>query len=195
MVATHRRKMPEDNPSYSADPVRLGFAHIMSRVDFRVKNDKAADILKVTRIKLEEINKTGAFKIAPAPVLSGSDRTDDYISSWTDVSNKDVFIANINVEIPENRTGSLFPDNNALLMIPQPDNKEIIMEITYEQWDDGKMFDGHTLTAMTPIGGWESGKVYTYTITIEEMTREIYVTVSVKDWQSGGTSDITVPES
>lgn len=166
----------------------------MSRIDFQVKNDKAADILKVTRIKLERINKTGTFRIAPAPISSGSDRTDDYIFSC-DISNNGTLTANILAEIPENKTGSLFPDDNALFMIPQPDNKEIIMEITYEQWDDGEKFEEHTLTAETPIGGWEQGKIYTYGITIKEMTKEIYVTVSVKDWQSGGTPGITVPES
>lgn len=194
MVATHRRKMPEDNPSYSALPVKFGFFHILSRVNFQVKNDKAADILKVTQIKLKGINRTGTFSIAPASLLSGCEQTDDYDSSWTGISNKDTFTANILVNIRETETGSLFPDDNALFMIPQPDNKDIIMEITYEQWDDGEMFEEHTLTAVTPIGGWEWGKMYTYTINIEEITREIYVTVSVKDWQSKGPSDITVPE-
>lgn len=193
MVATHRR-MYKDNRTSSSLPVRFGFFHILSRIDFQVKNDKAADILRVTRIKLKEINRTGTFSVVPAPLSAGSEQTDDYDASWTGISNKGTLTANILVDVPENGSRSLFPDDNALFMIPQPDNKEIIMEITYELWDDGVKFEEHALTATTPIGGWEWGKMYTYALGIEEITREIYVTVSVKDWQSGTPSGIKVPE-
>lgn len=196
MMATHRRKMPEDNPSYSADPVRLKFFHILSRIDFKVKNDKAADYVKVTQIKLIGVNKTSSFSIIPAPLSSGSGQTDDYISSWTGISNKGTLTANIDVNITEDETGFLFPDDNALFMIPQPDNNDVVMEITYEQWDDGAKFEEHTLTATAPIGGWESGKVYTYSLAVSETSQETYLTVSVKNWQGlNNSSGITVPEN
>ena len=192
MVATHRRLY--NDISSPATPVTLKFSHIMSRIDFVLKNDMAADFVRVKEIKLEGINSKGSFTILPAPIISGA-QTDDYSSSWTDISNKVNLNAKILVDIPENKTGSLFPDNNALFMIPQPDNKDVMMEISYELWDDGEKFEEHTLTATTPIGGWESGKVYTYSITISEITKEIYLTVSVKPWHPEKNAGIVVPES
>lgn len=193
MVATHRRYYDE-NVSGSASPISLSFHHIMSRIDFQLKNDKAADIVRVTQIKLEGVNMKGDFSIEPASLLSGSDRTDDYTGGkWTNVSNKGTLTADISVDVPENKTGSLFPDEDALFIVPQPGNTGVTMHITYELWDDGKKFEEHTLTADAPIGGWKLGNIYTYSMTISEITKEIELTVSVKNWQTPKPSGIEVP--
>lgn len=194
LMATHRR-MYKDEASSPATPVRLSFFHILSRVNFMLKDDKAADIVRVTKIELEGVNHTGTFTITPAPLLSGSGQTDDYTLFWTGISNKGTLTANISVDVPENKTCPLFPDNNALFVIPQPDNQGVIMKITYTLIDAGTKDEELTLTAETPIGGWETGKVYTYSMTVSEITKEIYLTVSVKDWQTANYPDITVPES
>lgn len=193
LVATHRRMYQED-PQSRAEPATLRFRHILSRINFNVKNEGAADKVKVTKIVLEGINKKGTFSIIPAPILSGS-QTDDYTFSWSDISNKGNLTANINVEIPEDELRPLFPDDNALLMIPQRDNQEVIMNITYTLYDANAQAEELTLTAQTPIGGWESGKEYNYSITITEITEDLLITVSVKDWQTPVASDLTVPES
>lgn len=194
MAATHRRKYQEYTSSPA--PVSLGFFHILSRVNFQVKNDGAADRIKVTQIKLEGVNKTGTFTIAPAPLLPGSGQSDDYVSSWTGISNPGTINANnISVEIPEDEERPLFPDNNALLVIPQPDNHGVIMSITYTRYDEGNDDETLTLTAETPIGGWEYGKVYTYSFSISEITTDIYLTVNVKPWQTPTATGINVPES
>lgn len=195
MVATHRRKVPEDNPSYSAAPVRFGFFHLLSRVNFQVKNDGAADRVRVTEIKLEGVDKTGTFTITPAPLSSGSEQTDDYVSFWDGISDNGSITANIRVDIPEDEERPLFPDDNALFVIPQPQNKGVIMRITYTLIDAGADDEELTLTAETPIGGWEYGKVYTYSLFIEEITKEIELTVSVKNWQAPKPTGVTVPES
>lgn len=193
MAATHRRMYNGNTPS-SALPVKFWFSHILSRVNFQVKNDGAADILKVTQIKLAGINRTGTFSIVPASLSPDSEQTDDSNSSWSGISNKGTLTANNLADIPENETGSLFPDDNALFMMPQPDNKAVIMELTYELWDNGEKGDEYTLTAETPIGGWEQGKIYTYSIVIKEITKKIYLgPVSVKDWISGSDNDVDVP--
>ncbi|MDE6402838.1 MAG: fimbrillin family protein, partial [Muribaculaceae bacterium] len=169
---------------------------IMSRINFKVTNSKAADIVRVTEIKLDGVNRAGSFAVIPAPLLSGSRQTDDCDFAWSGISNKADMTAGIRVDIPENESRELFPDGNALFMVPQPDNKDVMMEISYELWDDGKMFEEHTLRAQAPIGGWEQGKIYTYAITVSEITKEIYLTVSVKDWQAPKQpTPVTVPES
>lgn len=198
IVATHRR-MADYDPSVqdtpAASPVILNFWHIMSRINFRVKNAGAADVVRMTKIELEGINKAGTFTIIPAPLSSGSKQTEDYNYSWTGISNKGTLPAAIQVDIPEDKEMPLFTDDNALLMIPQPDNNEVILHITYTLIDAGAQPEELTLTAQAPIGGWESGKIYTYSFDIEEITKEITLTVSVKNWQTPKASGITVPES
>lgn len=193
MVATHRRLF--DGLSESASPVHLNFVHIMSGIDFKVKNDNAADILRVTKIELKGIDRRGSFSIIPASLLTSGDRTVDYTSSWTDISNRGDLNAGLKVDIAENEVGSLFPETDALLVVPQPDNKGVIMVISYELWDDGKKFEEHTLTATTPIGGWKAGKTYTYSMVVSEITKEIELTVKVKDWHPEQNKGITVPAS
>lgn len=195
MVATHRRLYEEQDLSSHADPVTLRFWHILSRVNFIVKNDGAADRMRVTKITLEGVNKTGTFTVAPAPLLSGSGQTDDYIYSWTNVSNPETITANIGVDILEDEQQPLFPDNNSLFAIPQPDNKGIKVTITYTLYDANAQPEELTLTAEAAIGGWEAGKIYTYSTAISEITKEIYLTVGVKDWHKPVNNNITVPES
>lgn len=194
MVSTHRRKY-ENNTSSASTLVTLSFWHIMSRLNFEVKNDGAADKIKVTKVVLESINKTGAFTVTPASVSSDSKQTDDYTYSWTGFSNKGNLTADIDVDILENEASPLFPDGNALLVVPQPENYDVIMKITYTIYDEGADAEQVNLTAKVPIGGWEPGKVYTYSLSIEELSKEINLTVSVKPWQTPKGAGITVPES
>lgn len=193
LVATHRRMFTSN--SVTATPVRLAFFHILSRVNFQLKNIDAADYIRVDEIKLEGINRTGSFSIVPATLQSGSTQTEDCDFSWTDISNSGDLTANLNVEVPENETRQLFPDDDALFMMPQPDNNSVIMHITYTLFDDDSSLGQVTLTAQTPIGGWEAGKAYTYSIEIEEITKELQLTVSVKPWHQPKDTGVKVPES
>lgn len=193
VAATHRR-IHKENPPSPASPVNLAFFHVLSRVNFRLTNTGAADIVRVNEIKLDGINRTGTLTVTPAPLLSGS-QTDDYDFSWSGISNIGNLTAGISVDVPENETRPLFPDDNALFMVPQPDNKGVIMHISYTLIDAGADDEQLTLTAQAPIGGWESGKIYTYSISISEITKEINLSVSVKDWHQPKTADVTVPES
>ncbi len=196
MVATHRRLCQYDeNSTSSPQPVNLQFQHIMSRINFKVTNDKAADTVRVTEIKLDGLNRTGSFTIIPAPLLAGSRQTDDYDFAWSDISNKADLTADIRVDIPENESRELFPNGNALFMVPQPDNNSVMMHITYTLIDAGANDEQLTLHAQTPIGGWEPGKIYTYGLSVSEITKEICLTVSVKPWHPEKNTDITVPES
>lgn len=197
MVATHRRQYQydENTSSSSSLPVNLKFQHIMSRINFKVTNNKAADIVRVTEIKLEGVNRTGSFTVIPAPLLPGSRQTDDCDFAWSGISNKADISAAIRVDIPENESRELFPDGNALFMVPQPDNNSVMMLITYTLIDAGAADEQFTLSAQAPIGGWEQGKIYTYELSVSEITKEIELTVSVKPWHPEKNTGITVPES
>lgn len=195
MAATYRR-LCKNAEGPTAEDIRLEFFHILSRINFKIENDAAADILTVNEIKLEGVNRTGSYAFTPAPLLSGATQTNDYESSWTGISNQGTINAHIDIKIPENETRPLFPDDDMLLMIPQPENNDVILSITYTLHDEGMEEDEIlTLQAETPIGGWNPGKVYTYSLSISEITKEIQLTVKVNNWQKPGSSDITVPAS
>ncbi|MDE7386870.1 MAG: fimbrillin family protein [Muribaculaceae bacterium] len=195
MVATHRRFYEEQNLSSKTTPVTLNFWHILSRVNFMIENAGAADRMRVKKIVLEGVNRTGTFAITPAALSADSRQTDDYNYSWSGISNQGTITANVDVDILENKQQPLFPDDNALFMIPQPDNKDVRVKITYTLYDSGSQPEELTLTAEAPIGGWEPGKFYTYATAISEITKEIYLTVSVKPWHPEKNAGITVPES
>lgn len=193
LAATHRR-MYNDDSSVQPLPVKLVFFHTMSRINFQLTNAGAAEIVKVNEVKLMGINKTGTFTITPATLASGSGQTEDCIFSWTDISNTGDLTAKIDVDVPEEKARFLFPDNNALLVIPQPENKGVFMKITCTLIEEGMEDRQLEFTAETPVGGWESGKEYTYSTAVHEVTKDISLTVSVKDWHKPKDNSVTVPE-
>ncbi|MDE6283636.1 MAG: fimbrillin family protein [Muribaculaceae bacterium] len=193
LVATHRRMY--SGMSSSANPVMLRFWHIMSRINFMMNCYEPADKISVS-IELQGVNKTGTFSIIPAPLSSGGEQTNDYIFSWTDLLNNGTFSIDV-TDIDTNEEGeagtSLFPDNNALFMIPQPDNKDIIMKITCTLYDaDAEPVD--QFGSEMPIAGWKAGKMYTYSLTVQPSIKDIYIDhVNVKEWKSGSDNNIDVP--
>lgn len=192
IVSTHRR-MYKESISSSVAPVRLNFFHVMSRVNFQLANEGAADMVRVNKIELEGVNKTGTFSITPASLLSGSVQTDDYDCSWTGLSNIGNVTANLDAEVPKNEEYSLFPDDKALFMIPQPDNNGVIMKISYTLCNANNNDKEVTLTAETPIGGWEPGKIYTYIVSVQKQSITFNFNVEVEDWKYGDEKDVTVP--
>lgn len=191
MVATHRRiyKFQKDT---SASAVKFKFFHILSRINFLVKCE--CEKIRITKIELEGVNRKGTYTIIPASLTSGSEQTDDYDHSWSDISNIGTLTANLDLEIGKDEESPLFPDNNALFVIPQPDNNGVIMNITYKKYDKGgNELEEKTLTSQTTIGCWQQGKIYTYKFTVTDDRKEINMSVSVKDWETGTENNIDVP--
>lgn len=193
LASTHRRMYVERGTSLNAS-VKFKFIHIMSAVNFSLKCNGAADKVTITKVELEGVNKTGTFTITPAPLSPDIEQTDDYTLFWSDSSNKDILTAGINVDVNNGETKSLLPDGNALFMVPQPDNKGIIMRMTYI-YDNGTEPTEQTLTAQAPIGGWETGKMYSYILALDIVEEKSCITIGVEvtDWEEGTSTDIIVP--
>lgn len=149
--------------------------------------------ITITKVELEGVNKTGSYSITPAPLM-GNSQTDDYIHSWSDITNIGTLSANINIDMLKDEVLPLFPDTNALFVIPQPENHEVKMYITYTLYDSkGNELEEQILTSDTTLGGWEQGKIYTYSFSIKEEDKGINMSVSVKDWEPGTESNVDVP--
>lgn len=193
IAATHRRMYNGDG-NFSATPVKLNFFHTMSRINFLLKYEGQADKVTITKIELEGVDKTATFTLVPAPLFVSGIQTDDYSLSWKDISDRGTLIADINADVSNGETQPLCPDNDALFMIPQPDNNGIIMKISYI-YDRGDDPEEQTLTAQTPIGGWEAGKIYSYSIALNIVEEKVNMNfdVNVTDWKEGASTDISVP--
>ncbi|MDE6379412.1 MAG: fimbrillin family protein [Muribaculaceae bacterium] len=187
LLATHRRSY-QDKKNSPASSVKLKFFHAFSRINFSLLNETYEKIT-VTNITLEGVDKSGTFSITPAPLTSGSMQTDDYSFSWTDFSDRGTLSADIDVEVEDDETVSLFPDSNALFVIPQKDNTGITLTITYKD-KNGEL---HSLDAEAFLGNWELGKIYTHNITIKTPAQAIDLTVDVADWIPGSDSEVDVP--
>ncbi len=193
IAATHRRKY-NDNGNLSTTPVRLNFFHTMSRINFLLNYEGQADKVTITKIELEGVAKTATFALVPAPLSAGGIQTDDYSLSWNGISDRGTLITDINADVSNGETQQLCPDNDALFMIPQPDNNGIIMRISYI-YGCGDDPEEQTLTAQTPIGGWEAGKIYSYSIALNIVEEDVNMNfnVNVTDWKEGASTDISVP--
>ena len=188
VVATHRR-MYQDKTNSPATSVKFKFFHILSRINIALKFDGSSDAVTVTGIELEGIDRTGTFSITPAPISTGSDRTDDYDLLWSDLSNKGNL--RINIDATNKEGASLFPENNALFVIPQPENKNVILKIYCKIEGNEKE---QTLTAPVAIGGWTEGKTYTYSLTLNTASPGINMSVSVENWQDEPGKEMDVPD-
>lgn len=194
MTSTHRRKYPAGS-SAGTRQVRLGFFHIMSKLNFLLKYNEPVEKIDVS-LALEGVNRTGTFTITPAPLSSDGLQTDDCAYSWIDLSDKGAVSVEIEGISPNpdklaNNGFPIFSDNDALFMIPQPGNKGITLSITCTI-HNGEHVEQFVSSA--EIEGWETGKAYTYSLTLIPPVKDIYINlVSVKDWLPGSDSDIAVP--
>ena len=193
IAATHRRTYNDDG-NFSATPVKLNFFHTMSRINFLLKYEGTADKVRITKIELEGVDKTATFTLVPAPLSVSGIQTDDYSLSWNDISDRGTLIADIDADVSNGETRPLCPDNDALFMIPQPENNGIIMKISYIYAPDEDS-EEQTLTAQTPIGGWEAGKIYSYSIALNIVEEKVNMNfdINVTDWKEGASTDISVP--
>lgn len=194
IAAAHRRKYNNDGNLSFSSPVKLNFFHTMSRINFLLKYEGQADKVTITRIELEGVDKTATFTLVPAPLSAGGIQTDDCTFSWSSVSDRGSLVADINADVNNCETQPLCPDSDAIFMIPQPENNGIIMKISYI-YDRGDDPEEQTLTAQTPIGGWEAGKVYSYSIALNIVEENVNMNfdVNVADWKEGASSDVSVP--
>ncbi|MDE6276770.1 MAG: fimbrillin family protein [Muribaculaceae bacterium] len=194
MASTHRRKNHAGSSS-STKQVRLNFFHILSKLNFRLNYAESFDKIDVS-LALEDVNRTGTFSITPASLSSDGLQTDDCEYSWGDLSDKgtvgiEITVIDPNADNMNNNGMPLFPENDALFMIPQPDNKDITLSITCTIYK-GENIEEYTSSAV--IEGWEPGKAYTYSFTLQPLIKDIYIdVVSVKDWLPGGDNNIEVP--
>ena len=193
IAATHRRAYNSDL-AFTATPVRLHFFHTMARVNFSISYEGTPEQITITGIEFEGVNKTGTLRLTPAALDNPAGQTDDYTLLWTHLTGKGTLVADLNADVANGETRSLFPAEDALFMIPQPDNHDIGLKIKYIDNQSGTM-EEQVLTAETPIGGWEAGTVYSYAVTVNLVTEDVVMnlTVSVSDWKEEDPTDVPVP--
>ncbi|MDE6321166.1 MAG: fimbrillin family protein, partial [Muribaculaceae bacterium] len=193
IAATHRRRY-KDSGTTSASPINLTFFHTMSRINFTVNYEGQPDEIRITKIELEGVAKTATFSLTPAPLTAIGNPTDDYTLTWDGIADHGTLIAEINTDVQNGDTQPLLPDNDAMFMIPQPQNTDIILTISFIA-DEGQGPEEQTLSAQTSIGGWDAGRAYTYSVGINlvKEQKDMTIDVIVNDWSEGADTDVSVP--
>lgn len=200
MTATHRRVYT----SGSVTPVYFEFNHIFSRINFIAKVDPTSQSqFKITRLALKNVATQASFEITPASTTS---QTKDFSGGWQEINDSDknqVLFDNqyngTNGTIDSKNSFEFFPNDNALLIIPQGVSTDVELEITYKSLTDSdqsektvysKLF-ATTVTAHNGI--WAAGQSYTYIFTLGENESIIFNAPVVQAWSEaeGGNYVIT----
>lgn len=137
--------------------VPLAFQHALAAVRFKVSQDMACT---VNSVSLSGIKSTGNC------TFNGS-------FTWSAQSSPTTFIQMLNTTVPESE-GNFLPvgsEEATFMIIPQQlDGSSQTLTLNYTQDGESKTF-----SAVIPAIAWEAGKLYTYTITLEEPKLDIEV--------------------
>lgn len=202
LVATHRRHYTGGK----TEAVNLKFHHILSNLSVAVSYlDASASKdarLIVTGLAFKNVSIRGTYSVVPAQVSGGGVMTSDWTygngtaDGWQITGKGDVELRfpaegpgshnNANDETPR----PLFSATDALLLLPNPEaGTEVVL--TYVV-DDGKGVIGSPQTATATLPrGWEAGKNCSLALSIKGT--KVNVRFEVAEWETGGSTDMTVP--
>lgn len=197
LISTHRRNYEGGR----AEPVRFGFTHILTKINLQVTYNCAATgpaNITIDNLTLRNIPTQSIYSIEPAQLTGDSKMTSDWVNDddsqmgWK-VKNRDTIIikfTGVAPRIVESNRGpfQLFSDNDALLLLPRPDDSDdpAELELTYTT-DAG---DTETVSAIIPRG-WDPGTSLTFSLRIDNGI--VKFDINVADWQDGLPTNTTVP--
>ena len=138
--------------------VPLEFKHALSAIQFKVVSTKGA---KINYIKLVDVVKTGDCKLASGAITW----TDNAVSSSNKASYSHNFKADVTADTPSDFYSTDTEAN--FMMIPQAlGTQKIEISISIDENSAPEIFVGVIPT--TSNEEWKDGKVYIYTINIDE---------------------------
>lgn len=162
--------------------VNFDFAHILSKINLKVaKNGGNADeIIKVTRVVLEGVKKSGSFCCS---------RWSEYTDNWVVSDSPTMEVSrDMDVEITTAGTEVL---GDGLLLIPQviagSDKNESLrvkLTIRYDYYPQGSNI-ATTYEASTFLeeGSWEANTIYGYSVVLNSIKNDIlFTTPTIKPW-------------
>lgn len=191
--ATHRRYYQSGN---GVLPVTFSFDHLMSLVNFApalVDNSMGSNAyMMIKKIELTGLKNKATFNILPAPRLTGS-QTDDRV---IEVSEQDGEITmTVEFDRPKRimnygESVYLFDDNDALIMLPQAftadSQAKIILTYTINNEQDET-----TTSCPLSLLKWESGKSYSYKLTVDRTSAK-FDSCEINPWNTVSGDNITV---
>ncbi len=197
LVSAHRREYDGGD----TDLVRFGFSHILTNVNVQMSYKGASSgpsSLSIEEMTFKNIPLKSTYSITPAPLTAGSKMTSDWVNDegsqygWTVKERGDLEIVFPEGErrIISANGGSfqLFTGNDALLLLPNPDDPDsrAELELTYTT-DTGVR---ETISAVIPAG-WNPGNNLNLKWDIGNSS--VQFSISVEEWKNGDSTDTTVP--
>ena len=174
------------------DAIDIVFHHALSEVGFAYHSTDGtfSGGLNINWIKVRGVKGNGTC------IYDGSD--DSF--TWTPGGSTFVFGQTYKIDHDHPEDVSTIPDlvsnpdplksmhmNNPFFMIPQTLGSDAIIEAEFRR------SDGTTLICQTPIPNeqWVAGKYYSYKIIAKTLQEDVEFSVSVTEWQNGGSAELT----
>lgn len=182
LVATHRRKYNFD----TAGAVKLGFRHILSRINIAPaldevlmyedetdkvnRPDNKDEYILFHKIEIFGLKTKASFSFTPESIQAG--QTDERIVTY-ELYDNSVADAVLTFPVPKKVTNNkkntdICDNSDAMFVLPQNIGKDTKVILYYTVNDDNPM---RTITfsfSDLPIDYWEAGKSYTYMFTIDK---------------------------
>lgn len=175
LVGTATRDLSSSgNPGdYSA--VNLSMKHLFACLDFKVYNSSANSV-SVSNARLTGLRNKGT-----ASVNSSGDVTWSYSGL---ASSEEYYFAGMSSEVASAATGDI---TGEMLVLPQQVNGSNPISFSFQTSDN----ESYSIALNTDqrVSSWESGKKYTYTMTLTP-DYIIFTLVEVRDWRDGGKYEI-----
>ena len=177
----------------SAPGVDFNFRHALCRVNFKIKKHTDArdeDKFTVTKVELSGMYASGTL----TSTYSNNKWTDEWTGS-TDLLNFNQSVSSTAGVVPDDKVSTTAKIwTNDLMCIPQvPSTISII--VYFDVVNNGETKHASAVMALPAIStpappAWEAGKVYSYTVAINESHDIIFAEPDIEPWvesQAGGT--------
>ena len=192
VAATHRRLYSGNE---KVGTISLRFGHLLSMINFAPMFDdktvKVDDYIQFHKLEISGLKTTAKIAVTPSTLL-GNPLTDDRMIEFAghDGSDKLTIIFTEPEIVRNGKQISLFADNDALIMLPQPfeASSEASVRFTYSFKDDPEnLIQG----SISLIGQeWKPGTTYTYNFTVDKVGLNLGKT-TIKEWDSKTISNIS----
>lgn len=195
LTATHHRFYK----SGPASKVTFTLQHIFSRINFIAKVDPtSSQSFVIKRLVLKNVKTSGEYVITPAPTTT---EIDDFYANWNTSDSKGTLFdydSEKEAVINKNATFTFFPNDHALMLIPQEVPSDVTIEITY--YPEDNKADEKTIpvnlyetTVSAHRGKWERGHTYTYSFSLGDNESIIFNSPTIQKWEEaeGGNYIVT----
>lgn len=173
LVGCHHRDLAATEDT---SPVPLQMKHILSGLDFRVRNTSTEEKLELTNISITGVYTNGSCEITPKE--GQSDISVTWTTGGSQLTDKDHFKGVDISSLGSGAESSIFSEK--LLVLPQAITDKVVLNITISSLSDGSSYS-KSIKLSKNVTEWEPGRTYSYVVSASY--RYISLDLVVNDWK------------